>query len=176
MENKEKINNVTPRQIEDRKNIKIGCLTIVILACVIVSFYYIPDIVSFFNNSMEDEIKTIVGKKNVQSVNLTGVLNQEPDFLTVQIIVRPIIDKKHAIRKFAEYVVEIAEKAEKYPNINEIRIIGYVETIDKKGNKGISRYIMFTSTKEERQNVNWKKFKDLVVVDYKNIDLIGKFE
>lgn len=152
---------------ENMKWLKLMVLSIVLL---VVSFTCLHHM----NLTFEKRVQKIVGKNNVQNVKYFEKLETMPSLVTMNIAVRPIYDEKHYVQKFSKYAAEICQASENHPEIDQIKIVGFIETLDTKGNVSLTKYITFTSEKSQRKDVNWEKFKEMVIVDHKTIENIGK--
>lgn len=164
----EEANKETP--IKKRNTFK-GLMVIILVAIAIV---YVPKLPILLVGGMEGEIQAIVGVFNTGEVFVTNEGNGEK--LAAAIKISNIYDLEHADRKFAEYAARIAHKAEKYPSIDKIRIICYLEATDELGNDINSKYSVFESTREQRRGIDWESYIEMVIADYNNIYTIGMIE
>lgn len=112
------------------------------------------------------------GKKNVLGVEFYERLETIPSRLNVKIVIRPIYDEEHYERKFAEKVTAICAAVSEL-EVDDIVVAGYIEASDNKGNNTLKKYCMFTSNKEQRKDVNWEGFMNIVLTDHESIKEIG---
>ncbi|WP_315122340.1 hypothetical protein [uncultured Clostridium sp.] len=112
------------------------------------------------------------GKKNVLGVEFYERSGEMPSRLNVQIAIRPIYDEEHYKEKFAQKVTSICASVSEI-DVDDIVVLGYIETMDNKDNDTLKKYCMFTSKKEQRQNVNWENFMSKVKKDHESIKKIG---
>lgn len=171
----DEITKVETKNIEKKEKKKgKGCLTIiaiVVLLSVVSGLWNMRPI-----RNIDDAVVRVFGKKNVLKTDYYQALETIPSRLTSQVVIRPILSEEDYKRQFAKKATELCKIVSELNLVDEIVIGGYIEAYDGKGNEKLSRYCIFTSTKEDRKDVNWKNFSDLIIGDFKLLNEIGKIE
>lgn len=158
---------------KDKKYYKIGFILAVIAFATII---ILPMWDSRPAHSVENAANRVYGKNNVLQLEHYPATESMHSRTIIKVLIKNLWNEESYNIIFIPKIIDFCKLIDDFEYIEEIIIIGYAEGYDSKGNEKLIKHVTFTSSKEQRINVNWKNFKDLVTLDKSMINNIGKLE
>lgn len=117
----------------------------------------------------EEDVRKASGLKSITSVELVGGFgpNYDQTAIWIHYDLGSVWDETDAVKKSARSATASFEKLFALPNVAQVGIWSDTTFTDQYGKESTNVVTKIVWTKATADKVEWKKFKDMVLVDYK---------